>query len=319
MIQTRQHRVQYYSGIIINMAAFILFTLAILPDITTGEGWLDIFRHFQYVFIWGFLACISWYVINRQWVKTLFLCLGLMIVSLKFLPFYTQESVASNTTPKSAFRVLQFNTWASNQHPDAIVKLIQDNKVDIIGLEEVNAINFQYLKRHLPVKLYPTFIHNPIGRICLLSKYPLIGNASISQHPPTILASLNIKSNTVRILLTHTSRPINNPSYASEIRTLISTIRQQQKPMIVLGDLNTTPWSNYFKQLTTSANLYNTQLGQDISPTYPSHLPKTQIYFPFPVLPLDHILVNPELNVIRRWNGPYSGSDHLPVLVDLAI
>jgi endonuclease/exonuclease/phosphatase (EEP) superfamily protein YafD len=147
----------------------------------------------------------------------------------------------------------------------------------------------------------------------------MVDNANISQHPPTILASININRKLVRILLTHTSRPINNPSYASEIHTLISTIKQQQKPMIVLGDLNTTPWSNYFKELTTSTKLHNTQLGQGISPTYPSHVPKTQIYFPLPVLPLDHVLVNPELHVIRRWNGTYSGSDHLPVFVDLAI
>ncbi|WP_421656253.1 hypothetical protein [Leptothermofonsia sp. ETS-13] len=36
-------------------------------------------------------------------------------------------------------------------------------------------------------------------------------------------------------------------------------------------------------------------------------------------IPIDHCLISPELTVTGIWTGPNVGSDHLPLITDLAI
>jgi endonuclease/exonuclease/phosphatase (EEP) superfamily protein YafD len=83
----------------------------------------------------------------------------------------------------------------------------------------------------------------------------------------------------------------------------------QTGPLVLLGDLNTTPWNFYFQRLLADSGLRSSAEGRGYQASWPGA--------PFLLrIPLDHVLLSPELRVVRREIGPDVGSDHLPVIVE---
>ena len=82
--------------------------------------------------------------------------------------------------------------------------------------------------------------------------------------------------------------------------------------MIVIGDLNLTPWSPRFRALLDDGGLGDSRVGFGHHATWP-------VWFPLLLIPIDHVLADPEIKVYRREVGPAVGSDHYPVLVELGI
>jgi endonuclease/exonuclease/phosphatase (EEP) superfamily protein YafD len=82
---------------------------------------------------------------------------------------------------------------------------------------------------------------------------------------------------------------------------------------MVLGDLNTTSWSPYFRDLVADSGLLDSRRGFGVEPSWPS--------FGLPLLriPIDHGLVSPAVSVLDRRIGPAAGSDHLPLVIDFAL
>ncbi len=82
---------------------------------------------------------------------------------------------------------------------------------------------------------------------------------------------------------------------------------------LVAGDLNATPWSWVFRNLENSSDLRNTGIGFGIQATYPA------TGNPLIRIPIDHVFASSAFAVRSRTLGPATGSDHFPVIVDLAI
>ena len=81
-------------------------------------------------------------------------------------------------------------------------------------------------------------------------------------------------------------------------------------PRVVLGDCNATRWTQAFREMLAASGLVDTADGAGWQPTWPVSLPALLR------IPIDHVLVEPTLQVRRRWIGPETGSDHLPVYVE---
>ncbi len=87
---------------------------------------------------------------------------------------------------------------------------------------------------------------------------------------------------------------------------------QVKNPVVVVGDLNTTMWSPFYKSMVKTARLRNARSGFGILPTWPTFMPLLSI-------PIDHLLVSKEIGVLKVHTGRYVGSDHLPLITDLII
>ena len=66
--------------------------------------------------------------------------------------------------------------------------------------------------------------------------------------------------------------------------------------------------------LMRQTGLDNARKGFGLLPTWPAFMP-----WPFLRIPIDHCLVSPDIRVIRMRTGRTIGSDHLPIIVDMAI
>ena len=82
-------------------------------------------------------------------------------------------------------------------------------------------------------------------------------------------------------------------------------------PLIVAGDFNCTPWSPFFSDLLAATGLHDSALGFGVWPTWNSSL--------LPLgLKIDHVLVTGGVVARNHQVGADVGSDHFPVIVDLA-
>jgi endonuclease/exonuclease/phosphatase (EEP) superfamily protein YafD len=74
-------------------------------------------------------------------------------------------------------------------------------------------------------------------------------------------------------------------------------------PAVMVGDLNTVPWSPRFRAVLADGGLVDSQSGRGPQPSWPAALG------PFGV-PLDHVLHTPDLVTLERSVGGSFGSDH---------
>ena len=97
-----------------------------------------------------------------------------------------------------------------------------------------------------------------------------------------------------------------------QLAELATFIQGLDGPVVVLGDLNVTPWSHYFRTFARDAQLRDGGKGFGLQISWPT-------YFPPLGIPIDHCLVSPQVDVHDRRTGPAIGSDHYPVIIDLAV
>jgi len=152
----------------------------------------------------------------------------------------------------------------------------------------------------------------------LLSKVPLthtnvlqIGEAGV----PSILATAHLPQGEFSIIGTHPLPPI-SANYSKhrnlQLAALPLLIRAQKNPVLLLGDLNASPWSPYFGRLLKDSGLKNSMKGFGFQPSWPSNNRFLRI-------PIDQVLHSPEITVHRRAVGADVGSDHLPVIIDFSL
>ena len=84
-------------------------------------------------------------------------------------------------------------------------------------------------------------------------------------------------------------------------------------PTVVAGDFNAGPWSHAFRELVDTGGLRDSQRGFGLQPSFPAGSSAVIR------VAIDHVVVSDDIAVTDRMLGPNLGSDHFPVLVDLAI
>ena len=70
-------------------------------------------------------------------------------------------------------------------------------------------------------------------------------------------------------------------------------------------------WSPYFAGLVHDSGLRDARMGFGLKTSWPIPLPS------FLRLPIDHCLVSKDIHVERFEIGSRTGSDHLPIIIDL--
>ena len=116
-------------------------------------------------------------------------------------------------------------------------------------------------------------------------------------------------------LLVHPPPPVQRAMFDEQQRQLdaiAARVRALDGPVVVLGDLNATPWSRPFARLVAESGLLDTRAGFGVQASFPAAEPLLRI-------PIDHVLVSPGVGVTARRIERDVGSDHLPVYIELRI
>jgi len=134
--------------------------------------------------------------------------------------------------------------------------------------------------------------------------------------PRAVEVVLELGESTVRLLGTHPLSPSTEERAGlrdAQLGFARDWSAESGGRRVVAGDLNATPWSSPFRRLLSGGSLINSQLGYGLELTFPTGSS------PLVRVPIDHVLHSDGFAVIDRRLGPSLGSDHFPVVVELAL
>ncbi len=236
-----------------------------------------------------------------------------------FQPFQGQSTVRASValSREHRLRALLVNVNNGNQAYTKLYRLVSSTSPDIVVLLEVDEAWMQALQPLLKHYPYTESWVNKFG-VALLSRIPLqhaavkvIGNTGL----PSVIARFSIDGQRLTLIGTHPFSPITwrrARDRNKQLRELAKFVSDQEDSIILLGDLNVTPWSPFFKDFLRSTGLRDSREGFGLQPTWPT-------WFPPAWIPIDHALVSSSVVVHDRRVGPNVGSDHYPVILDFAL
>jgi endonuclease/exonuclease/phosphatase (EEP) superfamily protein YafD len=263
-------------------------------------------------------AVASASAIRRRW-RVAVICGGFALVNLGLVvaTLWPPPPTAGTITSGARLRLAALNVHTANERTDLVLGFLRQADADVILLMEVDE---RWMAALAPLDAdYPHQIAAPrednFG-IELFSRLPLT-NAQVlelgSAELPSLSANFNLGGREVLLLGTHPLPP-GTAEYSrqrnEQLRALAAHVREQRVPVMVLGDLNTTPWSPFFADLLRGSGLRQTSRGRGLCGTWPASLPVGRIA-------LDHCLLSPVFAVASQQVGPKVGGDHLPLVVEV--
>lgn len=276
---------------------------------------LELLSHFkpQYVLASCFLPLAFWQLKSRWGLG---FSLGLLVWGLfELMPWYLPPAgVAVQSGPK----ILLANMLFANPESAPLQKLIKQEQPDLIVLMEIHDRHLTLMKRLRPIYPYFSQSDSGVGGVGAWSKTPLQVRA-VKMGPaefPTLLMQLSWQGESLELIATHPAAPVDKQAFRQrnqEFSAINDYLRSRSGRHLLLGDLNVTPWSPYYRRLVQGTNLSNGRIGFGIQPTWPVDLPALLR------LPLDHVLISPGLGVQSLSTGPQLGSDHLPLIFKLVL
>jgi endonuclease/exonuclease/phosphatase (EEP) superfamily protein YafD len=281
--------------------------------------WLaDLFSHFRVQYFLVLAVVVLLLLAGRRWKAAACFGLAAMVNLSTILPLYFGRAgpVAADGPP---LRAMLLNVNRESGDAARVANAIEQFDPDFVVLEEVDAAWIRELGPSLD-----GYAHrraeprtDSFG-IALWSRLPL-GRAEIvhvgQSQVPSIIAEVETDHGPFTLVATHPLPPFSG-RYSrlrnDQLGRLPEQVRAANSPVLLLGDLNTTPWSPHFKRLLRQSGLRDSSRGWGVQPTWPVQNPLLWI-------PIDHCLHSPEIQVVDRQTGPRVGSDHYPLIVDFTV
>jgi endonuclease/exonuclease/phosphatase (EEP) superfamily protein YafD len=233
-------------------------------------------------------------------------------------------------------RVLTYNVTGEAVTPDALASLIEEVRPDIIALQEVSEENYQEVFRHWHVCRS--------GELLVAARWPAqLRQATSGIHPPhkwpraTFLeCAINSPEGEISICTIHFPSPRYGLEAVVNRRTILARQRRGQlesetqnrsgvsqgakeslpspnRGLIVLGDFNMPTDSNIYRRDWAGYHNAFSLTGWGTGQTVRDNLRGLELS-----ARIDHILTGEDWRPVRSWVGPDVGSQHLPLVADLA-
>jgi endonuclease/exonuclease/phosphatase (EEP) superfamily protein YafD len=318
-MQNRFFKLKVNAWGLLSAAGTLICIITICGFLGRFNWLLDETSHFRVQYAALLLILAVAYAVGRKFkLGLVFICFALVNASV-VLPYCFTGRNVGHFANSTKFRIVLINVHTENQRYALVETFIRQNAPDVLVLEEVNDLWMQHLgplHDFLPYSCEQSQSDN-FG-IALFSKLPLT-NALIRSFGaagvPSVSAEVEICGRRVLLIGTHPLPPgsaANTHLRDEQLAAVAEFVMARQMPTILVGDLNTTPWSSSFREFQHKSRLADSARGFGYQPTWPTML--------LPMLiPLDHCLVSSELQIINRRRGVNVGSDHFPLVVEIGI
>lgn len=295
--------------------------LCLLAALLSRLAWpFDLFSHFrvQYAALFVLFACVL--MLSRRFWIAVAAAVGFGVSVVPLLPYAVGEPVAAAvaSTREETFRLVSFNVWFRNRDMARVAEYIESSNADAVVLLELTKRQAEAL-----VPLLPTYPHHQMETglmgAAVFTKWPVLSSDSVPLSPSgSVTASrvmLDWRGTPVNVLGVHLMWPMgsNNSRYRNqELNTLVEFSKAQRGPLLIAGDFNLTPWSEYFSDALEQSGLHDAAVGFGLARSWPSQFAPVGIR-------IDHCLLSRHWSARSTVIGPDLGSDHLPLVADVAL
>ncbi|MCA9569498.1 MAG: endonuclease/exonuclease/phosphatase family protein, partial [Myxococcales bacterium] len=211
--------------------------------------------------------------------------------------------------------VALLNVHARNPEHAALRAWVDGTGADVVVLVEVTPGLVHALEGAYPHAVVVPHDDDEFG-VGVWSRFPL--GQVVEERPhgyvSTVQLTVDADGAPLRLGVLHAPPPL-SPGLVSERADVLAGVagglRAHGGPSVLLGDLNLTPWSPHLRHLRVVARLEDGAAGFGPAPTWPA--------FAGPLgIPIDHVLVSPEVAVLGYTTATAPGSDHRAVLARLS-
>jgi endonuclease/exonuclease/phosphatase (EEP) superfamily protein YafD len=304
----------------VRMVVCLILLVTIGSFLAGTHRLLELAVHFRVQYLAISLLCFLALALLRDLRGSALALVAIGLNAWVVLPCYFSPGPRVQADPKaSPLRVMLSNVFTANRDTELVIAMVRREAPDVVILQEVDDRWANALQA-----LDPLFPHSKvISRsdnfgIGIWSRWPLLDVEEIVSGDfavPSIQPQVEMAGQRVTILATHPVPPASAEGFAernAQLVSLAARARQTSPPMILVGDLNVTMWSPYYRRLVDDSGLKDARKGFGVQATWPTFLP-------FMKIPLDHCLVSPTIQVKDFKRGSPVGSDHLPIIADLVI
>jgi endonuclease/exonuclease/phosphatase (EEP) superfamily protein YafD len=281
----------------------------------------DLFSHFRLQYLVAALILLAAALALRNYPAATLLAAVALVHgwAIKDLWLGGTASAAPGGAP---LRVMSANVLAANPTPDAILELVRAADADLVVLVDAKRRRWRPVLSELGT-LYPHQAPSSWragAPVILLSRHPVVAE-EVVQAPggrrPYLMAELAVGGQPLVVVAVHPSSPSpSEPGHSRrrnrELDHIAAVVSDTDRPAIVAGDFNTTPWSPHFRDLVAAGGLRNAAGGHGYVATWPT-------WFWPALIPIDHVLLKGPLAVTTVRRGPPVGSDHYPLIADLRL
>lgn len=217
-------------------------------------------------------------------------------------------------------RIVQFNVWKDNRATRSAARWIMLVDPDLVLLEEArNSVPIPSLLRDR----YP-FSQNCIGpSLCstvILAKHAPLAAGGLARGDPENRGGLSAAwmriaapGGPFTVVAVHLGRPWPFRRFEGERAELIRFVRTQSPATtLVAGDFNLPDWTFQLRRLEAGMGLE--RRSRSLS-SWPAFVGDNRM--PAPLLPIDHLFAGRDWDVMDIRRGPFLGSDHYPLVIDL--
>ncbi|MBI3996411.1 MAG: endonuclease/exonuclease/phosphatase family protein [Candidatus Omnitrophica bacterium] len=295
-----------------------LASLATVMGLLARWSWLcELASHFCVQYVWILSLSGIALLILRQVPEGLFAISMALLNLLAITPLHRR---APTRKAARTYRALMANVLSGNQAHDKVHRLLRETQPDVVVLVEINERWLEALQPLTDTYTFTNHVLLPGGfGIVLLSRVPVERTQIVRLRAtglPLLVVGLMLQDQRVTIIGTHPVAPTNpfrTKHRNQHLADLAEFVLVQNRPTMVLGDLNTTSWSPGFQHLMRRARLRDSRVGFGVQPSWPSMAPSPLR------IPIDHCLVSHHIIVHQRRIGPHIGSDHYPIIVDFSV
>ncbi len=269
----------------------------------------DLLAHFRLQYAVAFVVLAALALLAKRWWTAL--AAGVLMLSnvIAVAPPYLRDSAPSDAVLTLALA----NVNSANTEFAAVADFVRG--ADVVVILEVNPAWEAELRARLaeyPEAFFETRSDN-FG-VAVFTKIPSLSHeimTLVPGGPPTIAVELSLRGRKTTVFATHPMPPVSAAATAerdAQLAALATVAKTTTNDVIVIGDLNATPWSSALDPL-FDAGLSDTRLGY--AATWPTGMWPLRI-------PIDHCLVSAAFGPAAYHVGPDVGSDHFPLKVALS-
>lgn len=209
--------------------------------------------------------------------------------------------------------VVAFNVGISNPHRPDVAAFLRDEDPDLVFFFE-SSFEWENAMRaaELPLQIVGSVPAGRVSGVTVLARPSLVpGIVEVPMTGEVTAVSVLLGSERIEVLGVHPPSPTTGDRAARRddlLREVGLWVRGRAGPVLVVGDLNATPWSHAFRTMQRWGGLTDSLRGNGLQPTWPDGWGVLSI-------PIDHVLHTAGIATEQRRTGPAFGSAHRPVMV----
>jgi endonuclease/exonuclease/phosphatase (EEP) superfamily protein YafD len=270
-------------------------------------------------------ATIGWLVIlllllaGRWWWLAAVITVLLAVQVAWVVPSWGARAAAVARPGARPVRVLAINVHIGQADVAAIHRLVQEQHVDLLSVEEVQPTFFDELAPAVAKQL-PYVVQDSSPGTVIWSRWPIRALGFLPSDGPDMSRVLLQVPGAVPVTLTgvHTTSPGRGrvPNWKRDLATLARASKQTSGPQVMLGDFNASRDQGPFRTL-LGTGLVDGADSIRMTPWAAVTWPANRRHLPAAVR-LDHVLVTPDSVAVRAVQvRKVPGTDHRAVLADL--